>query len=60
MKRYFLFIIGLSFFYVFRSSFLEERDCYKSQLYQELEQEDFGRLDRDKKLNIIIGIDRNV
>lgn len=57
MKRYFLFIIGLSFFYVFRSSFLEERDCYKSQLYQELEQEDFGRLDREKKLNIIIGID---
>ena len=57
MKKYFLFIISLSFLYVFRSSFVEERDCYSSPLYQELKKEDFGKLDRDKNLNIIIGID---
>ena len=56
MKKYFIFIITLSFLYVFRSSF-EERDCFDLPLYQELKKEDFGPLDREKNLNIIIGID---
>lgn len=57
MKKYFIFIITLSFLYVFRSSFVEERGCFSSSLYQELIGEDFGQLDHKKKLNIIIGID---
>ena len=57
MKKYFLFIICLSFFYIFRSSFQEERDCYVSPLYQELKKENFGPFDHEKKLSIIIGID---
>ncbi len=57
MKKYFLFIIGLSFLYLFRSSFIEERGCCNSPLYQELKKEDFGPLDQEKNLNIIIGID---
>ncbi len=56
MKKYFIFIITLSFLYMFRSSF-EERDCFDLPLYQELKKESFGQLDREKKLNIIIGID---
>lgn len=57
MKKYFLLIISLSFLYVFRSSDSEERNCYVSSVYEELANEDFGPFDREKKLNIIIGID---
>ncbi len=57
MKKYFLLIICLSLVYVFRSSFVEDRSRYTSSLYQELKKEDFGPFDKEKKLNIIIGID---
>ncbi len=57
MKKYFLLIISLSFLYMFRSSDSEERNCYRSPLYQELAKENFGPFDREKKLSIIIGID---
>ena len=57
MKKYFLLIIVLSLVCVFRSSDLEERNRYGSPLYQELKKQDFGPFDREKQLNIIIGID---
>ena len=57
MKKYFLLIIILSLVYVFRSSDSEERNRYEAPLYQELKKQDFGPFDREKKLNIIIGID---
>ncbi len=56
MKKYFILIIAFSFLYMFRSSF-EGRGCFDLPLYQELKEEDFGQLDHEKKLNIIMGMD---
>ncbi len=57
MKKYFLLVIFFSFSYVFLSSNSEEGNVSISPLYDELKKEDFGPLDRDKKLSLMIGID---
>lgn len=57
MKRFFLFVLLIPILLAFCFFKSEKPVFVNSRLYNELSKENFGPFDKDKRLNIIIGID---